>query len=113
MTHIYYFIVYMGQNSRYGTPGLLQLSTSPKASWSSESSAEGGPVFKVVHMVVIGRRRLCPGYCPEMPVPWHLSLSIEQQKVWHVAQRRMPGGEVRADVDTASASCNLAENASV
>lgn len=52
------------------------------------------------------------GYYPEMPVPWRLGPSIEQHKVWQLAHLRMPGKEVREDVEKASASCNLAENAS-
>jgi hypothetical protein len=110
-THTYYLIVCKGQSFSYGIPGFLCLRTSPKAT-RYENSAKGGSVFKLTHIVVFDKRGFLTGYYPEMPVPWRLGPSIEQHKVWQLAHLRMPGKEVREDVEKASASCNLAENAS-
>lgn len=75
-------------------PGFLWLRTSPKTTWSSENSANGGPVFKLTHTVVSGKQGILTGYCSEMPVLWHLSLSAEQHTVWQLAQLRMLDKEV-------------------
>lgn len=85
VAHVYYLIVSMSQNSRYNISGFLYVGTFPKAVWSSENSAKGGPVFKFIYRVVAGKFRIRNGYCAEEPVPCLLVLSIKQHAVWQLA----------------------------